>query len=99
MLHKYLYRLDDVPTKHRAFFAKLNAQIMTAFLKFELGDKSLTRAESGEYFVVINNELIDIRRQNNDENSEFYWIASEMHNAWYSDPATTLRELKQQLGI
>lgn len=97
---KYITDLNTLEPKYRAMFHKINEGIRIAFIKASCGDKSLTRIPGG-YVVVQNNELINITQyQNGDlEGYNGWWIASEAHNRWYSDPTPTLKRMRYALGI
>lgn len=55
---------------------------------------SLVKISAGFYIVTIEGETITIDRMENGE-----WIAREFDYKWYADPAATLKEVRQDLGI
>jgi hypothetical protein len=94
MIDRYLINTSDIPEGDRNYFVSLNKAIQKAFNN----PGKLTRVHSGFYYVVINNELIEIDNQD-DEGGE--WIAKEASpkTRWYTDGAPTLKELKKELGL
>jgi len=93
-LEKYLYDINDIPAQHKYIFEKMNQSIRQAFAS----PGKLKRVFAGDYYIVLDNELIQIDNQA-DEGGE--WIAREasVKAKWYTDGHSTLKALKKELGI
>lgn len=103
LITKYQYKLEEIPVEHRDLFSAINENIALAFKKYAAGNKSLTRTSGNGYYLVHNDELIEISKYTDDAPEGLYgwWIASEssIFSKWYSDPMPTLKSLLESLGV
>lgn len=100
-MNKYLYNITSIPEAHKDLFISLNEAIIEAFKRESLAKRHLVRTPTGSYLIVLNSELVELRRWDSEENNpcDGWWIAAEYNGRWFTDTEPTLKDLKRSLGL